>query len=106
MFNFRLKSYGNGTAQLTYFHNPILMKEDRYKIRPATYLESIPDEQYNKLMTDDIDDHSFYIHHEAYLEYLDKFAVIKNVLPAEVMIETPFGDYGKSPDLPIVSSEL
>ncbi len=100
MFNFRLKSYGNGTAQLTYFHNPILMKEDRYKIRPATYLESIPDEQYNKLMTDDMDDHFFYIHHETYLEYLDKFAVIKNVLPAEVMIETPFGEYGKLPDLP------
>ena len=28
MYNFRIKNYGNGTAQLTYFHNPIRTKTD------------------------------------------------------------------------------
>lgn len=28
MYNFRIKNYGNGTAQLTYFHNPIRTKSD------------------------------------------------------------------------------
>lgn len=104
MYNFRLKSYGNGTAQLTYFHKPIVTKEDTYKRMPATNLDFMTDEGYDKYLkrkNNYEDDLSFRINHETFLDYLDEFEVIHGVFPGEYEIESPFGDYIPESHLPL-----
>lgn len=41
MYNYRLKSYGNGTAQLSYYHHPIMSKEDYEDFAWPTNFDSV-----------------------------------------------------------------
>ncbi len=95
MYNFRLKSYGNGTAQLTYFHKPIRLKEDNFKRMPATYFDLMSDKEYAdyKRLEDAMSDDSYYWTNETFLNYLDGLEIMEDVLPATLMVKSPFGDY-------------
>ncbi|MBQ7776412.1 MAG: hypothetical protein IJ379_10890 [Lachnospiraceae bacterium] len=103
MYNFRLKSYGNGTAQLTYFHKPIRMKEDNYKIKPATAFDRMSEKEYDHYLRIEnaLGDNSYYWENEIILNYVDG-EIIKDVAPAELMVESPFGDYIPASILPPV----
>lgn len=106
MYNWKLKSYGNGTVQLTYYHNPIQTKEDTYKNRQATYLENLNDTEYIRYFykrNDFEDDNSFYLDNlQDGILYLDNYAAVPNILGTECMMQSPFGDYIPESNIPVV----
>lgn len=89
-YNYRLKSYGNGTAQLTFFNRPILNKEDKYKNMPATYLDYMNDKDYGKYSRNygDDEDECIWINE---IVLTDDGGI--DILPAVEHIKSPFGDY-------------
>ena len=109
MYNWKLKSYGNGTVQLTYYHKPIQTKEDTYKNRQATYLENLDDDEYIKYFyrrNDFLDDDSFYLDNlQDGILYLDNYATVPNILGTECMIQNPFGDYVPESNIPVTEIE-
>ena len=89
-YNYRLKSYGNGTAQLTFFNRPILNKDDKYKNMPATYLDYMNDLEYGKYSRNYGDDEDEQIWTNE-IVLTDDGGI--DVLPAVECIKSPFGDY-------------
>lgn len=89
-YNFKLKSYGNGTAQLTFFNKPITNKSDRYKPMPATYLDLMNDKDYGKYTREYGDDEDLII-------WQNEVLISENgdidILPAIRCEKSPFGDY-------------
>jgi len=106
MFNFRLKSFGNGTAQLSYYHNPILTKDDTYKLVQATKLDRMNDRDMFEYNTPDIDDDEIILRDERYVLYLDNFCMVSDYLyPMERMYESPFGDYIPESHIPKIKKQ-
>ena len=79
MYNFRLKSYGNGTAQLTYFHNPIRLKDDTYKQMPATQLDLMSDEGYDRYLYKKNDFEVVNVRKNYYADGTDAYLMLKEL---------------------------
>lgn len=109
MYNFKLKSYGNGTAQMTYYHKPIQLKEDTNRNRQATYLEFLNDTEYLNYFyrRNNFEDDDRYLldNIQDGILYMDNYASVPNILGTEYKLQSPFGDYIRISGIPDTEPE-
>lgn len=102
-YNFKLKSYGNGTAQLTFFNIPITTKSDRYTPMPATYLDYMNDSDYGRYSRRYGDDEDDVIWTNEIIMSEDGDI---DIMPAVECIKSPFGDYIPEYELPPLKRQI